>query len=228
LKKIQETPIGLNPIGITIDEQKNLFYIAGWWELAILNTDLKLISTWRLPSTSYTFRGLQINNNILFLTTEKANQIFLLQPQDGKVLQKWGIVGNSSKPGEFNDPHGITLNNAYAYICDSSNHRIQLLNKKDGKFIKQWGSGISGSSSGQFCFPQGIYYHISENIFYIGDQCSVQLYTREEKSIERLGGLEHGNTMNQFFNAGCICVMNDQLCISDTANKRVQIFKRTE
>jgi len=137
-------------------------------------------------------------------------------------------VDSSSKEGKFSDPHGITLNKTYAYIADSSNHRVQILNKKNGKFVKQWGSGTSGTTKGQFCFPQGIYYHISEDIFFIGDQCSVSLWNRQEDvCINRLGGPDYGSGMNQFFNVGGICVFNDHLCISDTANKRVQIFKRT-
>jgi len=71
-----------------------------------------------------------------------------------------------------------------------------------------------------------IYYNLLEEIFYIGDRYSVQIFTKDGNCQQRIGDQNSGNKMNQFNRIYGICVMNDQLYVSDYNNKRVQIFRR--
>jgi len=124
-----------------------LVYIAGVTHVTILNLNLEIISSWKLPALptpSLNFRGLKVENTIIYLTVDGIHQIFLCNTVDGKILNKWGSVYGhiyfGLKHGEFSHPRGLTLNNKYTYICDCFNHRIQILTKEKGHFISQWGN----------------------------------------------------------------------------------------
>jgi len=140
-------------------------------------------------------------------------------------MTKWGsIEGKRDKEGEFNDPRGITVNENYVYICDCDNHRIQLLTKEKGIYVDHWGN--FGTQKGKLYWPYSI--ALLEDIFYIGDNYSVQLWTKEYGCIQRIGGDYRGSRMNQLSNAYGMCIMDDQLYISDSENKRILIFHRAD
>jgi len=219
-KMIKENLSFKSPSGIDMDEEKNLLYIADKNTVTILNITQDIISVWNLPSTSGHFRALKFDDNILYITIEHLHQIFLCNPEDGKVIRKWGTESRGAKEDEFDRPYGITLNKKYVYICDSLNHRIQILTKENGRFNKQWGDGLLSS-------PDSIYYSKSEEIVYIGDSCSVRLYTtNDDKCIQRIGGTFWGSGKNQFDVVFGVFVFDDQLYVSDYGNKRIQIFRK--
>jgi len=68
----------------------------------------------------------------------------------------------------------------YVYICDCDNHRVQVLMKENGEFKSQWGRGLKQREElGEFSFPCVIYYDFNEQLFYIGDRYSVQLFEKK-------------------------------------------------
>jgi len=139
-------------------------------------------------------------------------------------LNEFGSRGSSSKIGEFDYPVGLTVDNKYIYICDCSNHRVQILTKENGIYYSKWGTA---NTKGQFINPYGIYNHLPEDIIYVGDASSVQLFSKDGVCIQRLGEEFYGSKMKQFNWVNGICVMNDRLYVSDCDNRRIQIFKRT-
>jgi len=187
------------------------------------------VSSWALPvDNGYSFRGIKVDGDILYLTLFDVQQIFLCNSKDGKVLNKFGNTRASSKEGEFNDPHGVTVNMKYLYVCDHNNNRIQVLTKDKGIFCSQWGNKIKD----QLDFPFSIFYDELEMLFYIGDQCRISLYARDIHTgngycIQRFGDLK--SQMDQleglFFG---ICRINERLYISDCQNNRILIFKRKQ
>jgi len=226
-KKIRENLSFKDPCGIDMDE-KNILYIADENNVTLVNLKLEIISSWKLPQKNTGFGGLKIDNKTVYLTIAGIHQIFLCQSEDGKVLKKYGTVDKGSKPGEFNRPCGITVNGTYVYICDCSNHRIQILIKENGTFSYQWGKGKESTEKGHFSYPRSIYYNVLEEMFYIGDSYSVQLFRKDNTCIQRLGDTTDGNKMNQFYNVWGLSVVNDQLYVSDFNNKRIQIFRRIQ
>jgi len=154
----------------------------------------------------------------------QSHQIFLCKSQDGEVLQRWGTETFSQEPCRFHNPFGLTVNSKYVYICDSSNHRVQVLTK-NGMFKRQW--GVEGSGIGSFYEPNCIFNNEGEGIFYVGDEFSVQLFEgRKGLCIQRIGDRMKGNGMHQFNLIYGICIVNDQLFVSDDWNNRIQIFRR--
>jgi len=211
------------PYGIDLDEQQNILYIADKNNITLLNFNLEVITSWVLPSNNGYWRGLKINNHILYLTIDGRHQIYLCNVSDGVVIKNYGNYKYGFKVEEFNFPVGMSVENKYLYVCDCFNNRVQILHKETGRFIKKWGD-VS-----QFHYPCSIYYHIPEEIFYIGDEWSVQLISKHNNlCIQRLGDLISGNLMNQFSDVFGICIgTDDRLYISDRNNNRVQIYKRT-
>jgi len=212
-----------SPSGIDIDEKNSLLYIADQTHITILNLKLESLSSWKLskesPST-WSFRGLKVDGNILYLTISGLHEIFSHNSQDGKLLKEFGSEG--SENGAFNYPLGLTVNNKYVYICDRNNHRVQILTKEDGIYFSKWGNG---TKQGQFEDPRSIYNCLSEDLIYVGDSCSVQIFRRDSICIQRLGDKESGTKMNQFNIVYGICVMYDRLYVSDWNNHRIQIFE---
>jgi len=208
--------------------KKNLLYIADHGNVTIIDlSNLKIISSYELPTQRYYkyFRGLKLDNNILYLTMSGIHEIFLCSPQNGKVLKKWGNYVGGSKQEQFHSPFGITLDNKYAYICDCDNHRVQILKKDSGKFSSQWGKSTPSAVEGQFTHPCSIYFY--SEIFYVGDYYFVQLFTKDNIVVHRIGTPSHGDQMNQFYAVYGICIIDDRLYVSDFFNNRIQIFRET-
>jgi len=226
-EKLKENRSFNTPCGLDIDEKTNLLYVVDHNNVTILNPDLDLISFWELPKKEHSyFRGLKLNNNVLYLTIRGIHQIFLCNPHDGKVLNKWGNIEGGSKQEEFNFPLGLTTNNKYLYLCDSENHRIHVLLKENGQFYQQWGNGKESTEKGQFTYPYCVVYYVEEEIFYIGDNCSVQIFSEDGTCIQRLGDTSTGDMMHQFNVIHGICVWGNRLCVSDVNNERIQIFRK--
>jgi len=214
------------PWGIDMDEKRNLLYVADKLKITILNLqDLDIISDWRIPTEGYGyFRGLKYDDNILYLTIGGKQQIFLCDPSNGTILNKWGTVTGSSKSGSFDYPFGLTIHNKCLYICDCDNHRVQILYKESGQYVDEFGSG-EGIEKGELKEPSSIFYCKIEEIFYVGDLYSVQLFLKDKICIQRIGDVGSGNKMDQFNDICGICVIDDQLYLSDSNNKRIQIFR---
>jgi len=90
--------------------------------------------------------------------------------------------------------------------------------------VNQWGT--KGTDLGKFCSPGSIYYSLLEEMFYIGDAYSIQLFTKDGICLQRIGDKQKGNGMNQFNMVYAICLIRDQLYITDNENNRIQIFRR--
>jgi len=215
------------PISMDLHEENKLLYIVNRKNVTILDLNFDLVSSWNLPvfgNDLYTFRGIKLDskNNLLYLTIRGVNEIFICNSFNGQVLKKWGNIEGSSKPGEFYRPLGITINNAYLYICDYSNHRVQVLNKNEGKFYFQWGNGKKSSEKGQFAYPRVIYYDLSEEIFYIADDQSIQLFTRDHLCFQRL----LLDSTKDRVKVNSLCVIDDRLYVCDLSKNRLQIFVR--
>jgi len=219
--KMYENTTFIFPCGIDIDIEKEILYIADKKNLTQLNLKLDRITSMELPvmtpKSSY-FRGLKVDDGILYLTMQNINEIYLCSSQDGKILRQWGTDYGGSNPEEFREPRGITTNLTSVFICDQENHRIQILKKENGNFLYQLGNGQYSSQHGSFRYPRSIFYHREEEILYAGDYYTIQLFNlRDSVCIQRLNG-EYGNIFG-------LCVCDDRLYVSENWNARIQIFK---
>jgi len=81
-----------------------------------------------------------------------------------------------------------------------------------------------------------IYYCLEDEIFYIGDSCSVQLFTKDGICQQRIGekgaksddclAEKGGNRIYRVERVYGMRVINDRLFVCDLDNQRIQIFRR--
>jgi len=159
---------------------------------------------------------------VFFLTIYIIHQIFVCN-HSGTLIRTMGTKEAGSAHGQFNYPLGISLDNKNLYVCDAYNDRVQVLTK-DGKYVTTWGK--LGKEFGEFSRPLSIYYYGPEEIFYIGDSVSLQLFDKNGKCKQRLGNQNRGSTMQQFNTIRGISILNNYLYVSDSDNFRIQIFRR--
>jgi len=209
--------------GIEIDTQKSLIYISDIGRMTIYNFQYGLVSCWALPTNpGWDFRGIQLDGQSIFLTIYIVHQIFVCN-HSGTLIRTMGTKEAGSAHGQFNYPLGISLDNKNLYVCDAYNDRVQVLTKY-GKYVTTWGK--VGKEFGEFSRPLSIYYYGPEEIFYIGDSVSLQLFDKNGKCKQRLGNQQSGSTMQQFNTIRGISILNNYLYVSDSDNCRIQIFRR--
>jgi len=210
------------PFAVDIDEKSLKLCIADAINVTILNLKLEFLSSWKLPEEApswSSFRALKVDGGGLYLTIDGLFKIFLCNLQDGRILKQFGADSGYA-------PEGITVDDKYVYLCDCLNHRVQILTKENGIWDSRWGNGIASAEQGQFKYPSSIYDNFSDDLIYVGDRISVQLFRKDGVCVQRLGDIIYGKQMNQFKSVYGICVLDERLYVSDGGNKRIQIFKR--
>jgi len=225
------------PVAIELDRNENRFYIAEKQYILVYNAlNLNLITSWKLPFTKFgysNYRGITLDDFRIYVTMADTNRIFLCRKGNGEVLKRFGTHIEQSEPSKFNKPRGIIvvsgLTAKQLYVCDNGNHRIQILTEDTGNYITHWGTTSKpGSVPGQFRYPGKIYESVWDETILIGDERSVQIFTKEGKCLQRIGDQVTGCKDNQFYNIFGICVINGTLYVSDCANGRIQVFRAKE
>jgi len=107
------------------------------------------------------------------------------------------------------------VNEKYLYVCDWGNDRVQILDKENGNFIYQWKSGQRS-----FRFPLSILLY--EQLFYVGDQHGVQVFTKENQCIQLFGS--YGSGKGSFNLVSGVCIVNGKAYIVDNGNHRIQVW----
>jgi len=214
-----------DPFAVDMDYKEDILYVADNAHVTLVQPkQFKISSFWNLPTaTTASFRGLKVDGKVIYITVQGQHTISVHSSQEGTLQQTWGKTKEGNGEGEFNNPLGLTCDHKYVYICDSGNNRVQILQKDNGSYINEWGE--AGTEKGQFTKPSSIYYHRSEQILYVGDYYSVQVIDRGGNCLQRIGDSTIGIEMNQFHSVYGICVMSDELYVSDNGNGRIQIFK---
>jgi len=165
--------------------------------------------------------GIQVYEDIIYVTIrdeEKSDKIsvLLLYNTKGQLQNKFPIEINQKKKKKMK-PRGMAINNTYLYICDLNNHRVVVLNKDSGEYHREWGR--KGKLEGEFYGPLSIY--IYEEIWYVGDYSSIQLFHRCGLCLERIEIWDKENVKQ----ISSICILQGRLCVSDTNNKKIRVFR---
>jgi len=214
-----------NPFSIDIDENKELVYVAGEGHVTILNLNLEFQTSWKPPQ--HFTRGVKVDNDELYLTVFSSPRVYVCNSYDGKILKIYGSTKVGSNPCEFDYPYGLTIDKENIYVCDCNNNRIQVLSRSDGHYVTHWGRGRRGILNlglGEFNYPNVIYEHIDDEIFYVGDAYSLQLFRKDGVCIQKIGESTQGKGMNQFTYIYGTCIIDNYLYVSD-GNCRIQVFK---
>jgi len=91
------------------------------------------------------------------------------------------------------------------------------LKKKTGTYQTEWGH--QGNHEGEFQYPRSIYFN--ENILYIGDKQSIQLFDNKGLCLQRIEKFEN----KRISNVTGICLLQGCLCVRDCESKRISVFR---
>lgn len=163
---------GINrPVGIAVDESRNLLIVVNGQEHAVrlYTRTLRLIKVigergsegGRFNMPSYVCVIPQVG----FAVTDTGNFRVQLFDFNGQFLRSFGKVGDG--PGEFGRPKGIAADpDGHLYVVDGTLNHLQVFDQ-EGRILLQ--VGTSGSGRGQFAVPNGLAIDPKGGI-YVADQ----------------------------------------------------------
>lgn len=163
--------------------------------------------------------GIVAADDRLHVVDTLAHRIVTLSPE-GRVIGSFGSRGG--EPGQFNYPTNIARDGAgRLYVTDSMNFRIQILTPQ-GRYISAFGH--LGDGSGDFSRPKGVAVDREGHVYVVeGLHDVVQIFDQEGRFL--LGFGEPGHSDGEFWLATGIAIANDRIYVSDSSNRRVQVFE---
>jgi uncharacterized protein (TIGR03663 family) len=158
-------------------------------------------------------------------------------PFEGKyrlepAVQLIGGIGGDA-PGQFRQPRGLAIAPAGSpfpgriYVADTGNHRVQVF-EPDGTFAFGWGS--FGEAEGQFNEPWGIGVAADGRVYVVDTwNHRIQVFTPDGRFLKQWGAFVSTDgqlgQMGVFWGPRAIAFTAEgNLLITDTGNKRVQVF----
>ena len=215
------------PEGIAVDPAGNIF-IADYNTGFIKKYDAS--HKWVLTFSEYgSEKGQNIKSEFMDIRDgklympEAGNHRVDVFDLDGKFLFDFG--GQGTEAGKMNNPESAKFaSDGRLYVADLKNDRVQVFDK-DGKVLKTWGK--TGSAEGEFKSPAGIAIDKDDNVYVteIGND-RVQVFDKDGNFLAMWGKKGAGN--GEFGNLHGIIVdkQTGLIYVADTANNRVQVFKR--
>jgi DNA-binding beta-propeller fold protein YncE len=163
--------------------------------------------------------GIVAADDRLHVVDTLAHRIVTVSPE-GRVIGSFGSRG--AEPGQFNYPTNIARDGAgRLYVSDSMNFRMQILTAQ-GRYIATWGH--LGDGSGDFTRPKGVAVDRDGHIYVVeGLHDVVQIFDQNGRFL--LGFGEPGAGAGQFWLATGIAIASDRIYVSDSSNRRVQVFE---
>ena len=215
------------PEGIAVDPNGNVF-IADYNTGFIKKYDASY--KWVLTFSEYgSDKGQNIKSEFMDIRDgklympEAGNHRVDVFDLDGKFLFDFGGMG--TEPGKMNNPESAKFSSeGKLYVADLKNDRMQIFDK-DGKVLKVWGK--TGSGPGEFKSPAGVAIDQEDNVYVteIGND-RVQVFDKDGNFLAMWG--KKGSGVGEFGNLHGIIVdkATGLIYVADTANNRVQVFKR--
>lgn len=156
----------------------------------------------------------------LYCAIDTKNHQAVIFDRFGKVIRTFGERGKQN--GQLNYPTFVSArDNGNIYITDTMNFRVLIFNA-DG--VYQGFCGVQGMATGQFNRPKGIAVDESGRI-YVSDTSfdNFQIFNSDSEFLLVVGRAGHGP--GEFLSPTDIAIDSPYIYITDTMNKRIQIFK---
>ena len=207
----------VSPVGISLGHDVIYLTDSVLGKIFVLNRDGEHL---------YTISGLQRPTGIayhaksrrLYVADTLENRIVVFD-DNGLQLDAFGTRGGAE--GEFNFPSTLTFFEDILYVNDTMNFRIQAFNL-DGTPINSFGE--LGDGSGQFAHSKGLATD-EEGHLYIADALSnyIQIFDSKGRFLLAFGGM--GSNRGQFRLPAGIFILGNRIFVTDTQNRRVQVFE---
>ncbi len=163
--------------------------------------------------------GIDYFDPYIFLTDTPAHTV-LCMDLTGKVIFKIG--GRGSTEGTLNFPTFLYVSaTGELYITDTMNFRVQVFDLKGNWKRTIGGRGIT---QGTLNRPKGISVDGSGNLYIVDNSFdNVQIFSSEGKFKQYFGST--GSKPGQFEMPTDIAIAGKKIYVSDTMNKRIQVFE---
>jgi len=155
----------------------------------------------------------------IFLTDTPSHTVLCID-FEGNVI--FNIGGRGSTEGRLNFPTFVYVSaGGELYITDTMNFRVQVFDLKGNWKRTIGGRGIT---QGTFNRPKGISVDDNGNLFVVDNSFdNVQIFSLDGEFMQHFGST--GSDPGQFEMPTDIAIAGKNIYISDTMNKRIQVFE---
>jgi len=206
------------PKAYSMDFYQNNFYVVGEDKIFLLNFNFEIVSSFSISNLhNSTEKIIKVDDSLIYLTIGESDFVYVYTNK-GQIHQL--VNQRKSNIIQLSRPYALAFNSDLLYVSDICCYFIFVFSKKDYSFEKAWGG--YGKCDGIFFLPFSLYYW--EDILYVGDSQSVQLFEKNGSFLQRLGGPDRGNKEGEFANVYGLCMIKNQLYVSDDL-ERIQVFE---
>lgn len=213
------------PFGIAVDADDSIYVTdLKRGKIAVYGADgkfIKYIGDLKGEGDFDTPRSIAIDRATgrIYLTDTKRDFVIILD-RDGKMLAQVGKRGGGTGPAEFKEPAEIAIYANEVFVLDRQNSRIQVLDL-DGNFRRELRlAGAGGTDGTGMAFD-------SQGRMIVPARNRVEVFNRDGGLLFRFG--DGGDLPGQFQNPQGVCTdSKDRVYITDTGNRRIQVFQLTK
>lgn len=221
----------LNPAGLALDGEMNLYVADSKWRKVIVYDSLGLFQR-AVGSAEDLERptGVAVSRDgeriyVIDRSQNDSNQHrVVVYDKEGKKIQVIGTRGG--EVGQFNVPlQGTVALDGTLYILDSGNFRVQAFDR-DGKFLRSFGG--PGKEFGNFARPRGIAVDDGGNI-YVSDARfnNFQIYNPAGELLLAVGqGAKESNPGQYGMLNGIAVDETGRVYVADQLFNKVEVFRR--
>jgi len=206
-----------SPIGVALGDDRLFVADSELNKVFVLDSRFKLLFTldgFKRPTSL----AVDPVERRLYVADTQAHEVKVFD-LNGKALFKIGERGNQD--AQFNFPSHLTFADGRLLVNDTMNFRIQIFSP-DGEHLQTFGK--HGDSSGYFVQPKGVAID-SEGHIYVADAMANQVQIFDTDGIFLLGFGAGGKGPGAFQMPAGLAIWNDMIYVTDSFNRRVQIFR---
>ena len=213
------------PYSIAVDADNNIYVTdLKHGRIAVYNADGKFIrymGEFKGENLFENPRSIAIDRATgrIYVADSKRNYVVILN-HDGKILAQIGRRGGGNGLAEFKNPIEIAVYKNEVFVLDQENVRVQVLDL-DGNFRRQFHlRGGSANDANGMAFD-------SQGRLFIAALNWVEVFSPEGQLLFRFG--RNGDQPGEFQTPKGICTdSRDRVYVTDTGNRRVQVFQVTD
>jgi len=163
--------------------------------------------------------GLTVGTDRLYVVDTLQHRIVMVS-FGGVMLGAFGEHG--SGPGQLNFPTNVAQGaDGHVYVTDAMNFRVQVFSR-DGGYLGTFGR--IGDGSGDLDKPKGVAVDSDGHVYVVeGLHDVVQIFDARGTLLLSFG--ESGSGEGQFWLPTGIAIVNDIVYVTDSANRRVELFE---
>ncbi|NOZ75864.1 MAG: hypothetical protein GXO90_10930 [FCB group bacterium] len=207
------------PMDVAFGDQNIAVVLSPEPLIAMYDLEGNWLRTINLSGTAKRITGITFWRNRFIIVDTQGHKIIIIHP-NGDILNTFGFRGKDN--GAFNFPTFVAVDEkGTIYITDTMNFRVQSLSQSGA-----WNRSIGahGIDAGQFNRPKGVALDDQGRIYIIDSSFdNIQIFNQEGRFLMHFSSAGHTN--GALLMPTDIAVSGRDIIVSDTMNRRIQIFR---